>query len=129
MSALAETAARALVADITPRGPRIAAIIGLVVVVLVGLLLWRVMRPLRGWKRFATRHGLTVTGDRMSGTIDGREVTVELVRDPPPPKTHIVITRPGAAPFTRDALGRVDEAELERALRDAAGTAGLGAGD
>ncbi len=84
----------------------------------VGLFVWVVMRPLRGWKRFAARHGLTLADNRMTGSKDGLAISVELVTTDSAPLTRVTVT--GSRTFTRESVGRMSEAALEEAL-----TAGL----
>ncbi|MFO0748938.1 MAG: hypothetical protein U1F43_25220 [Myxococcota bacterium] len=107
-----------MIADIAPRvlGMSPGFWIAVAVAVALAAMVWVVMKPLRGWKRFAARHGLTVAGDRMQGTVEGAEVVVELVRDAVPPKTVVIVRR--TRKFERDALGRMPEAALEQALRE-----------
>ncbi|MCC6625189.1 MAG: hypothetical protein IT385_28335 [Deltaproteobacteria bacterium] len=109
-----------LLADVSPK-PAVGSIgvwIALAVLVLGALLVFVVMRPLRGWRRFAERHRLTREADGMHGEVAGRPISVTLDRLARPPRTRVVI---GA--WQREAPGRASEAWLEQALADAAADA------
>lgn len=106
-----------LIADVSPK-PQPGSLgvwIALAVLALGALIVFVVMRPLRGWRRFAARHRLTVEADGMHGEIGGRPVSITLDRAARPPRTRVVI-----GGWQREALGRASEAWLEQALMDAA---------
>jgi hypothetical protein len=105
-----------MLADIAPRVPGLPLSMWLVLAFCagVGLFIWVVMRPLRGWKRFAARHGLTLADNRMTGAKDGLSILVELVSTEAAPLTRVTVT--GARTFTRESVGRMSEAALEEAL-------------
>lgn len=107
-----------LLADISPRvlGLAPATWVALVVAAGLGLVVWLVMKPVRQWRRFAARHGLTLANDRMSGTQDGLEIVVELVRTDGAPHTRVSVR--GARTFEREGVGRMSERDLEQALAD-----------
>lgn len=114
-----------MLADITPRvlGLRPGTWIAILALVAGTILVLVVTRSLRGWRRFAARHRLTMGKDRIQGDIAGRRVDITLVHGDGPPKTRVVI---GA--FEREAVGRMNEAALERALTDAELAQGQGRG-
>jgi len=106
-----------LLADVppepVPRSPWVW--IALALIVLAAFMIHVVMRPLRGWRRFAARHRLSFVGDTMQGEVGMKPVTITLDRTASAPKTRVKVGE-----VERETVGRASEAWLERALAEAA---------